>query len=341
MTQGAEEPPDESISWPRLTRKRKVSVSVILTCHNEELFIVQAVESVINQTASEAIKEIIIVNDGSTDGSTEVIAALVDREPRIHVLTTAGIGPSSARNLAIRHATGDFVAFLDGDDFWAEDKLERQLTAFDKGCKAALVYGDLVDFSAPDLSDAVPVAVGRYRADQCDTLPTYFLSDGPIVPSSIVMRRETIEDIGLFNETLRVGEDTEFCMRVAERWTFQHVAGALVYKRRHGSNTTRRLEALLPIAEHLTREWAIRRPELAHLARRRNARLYAKAGNDCVARGEKKRGAGLLLRAIRHDPLSWRVYVYIFLCALPKGLEPQARRAAKLLFYRAMRKKLC
>ncbi|MET3522188.1 glycosyltransferase family 2 protein [Mesorhizobium abyssinicae] len=318
-----------------------MSVSVILTCHNEELFIVQAVESVINQTASEAIKEIIIVNDGSTDGSTEVIAALVDREPRIHVLTTAGIGPSSARNLAIRHATGDFVAFLDGDDFWAEDKLERQLTAFDKGCKAALVYGDLVDFSAPDLSDAVPVAVGRYRADQCDTLPTYFLSDGPIVPSSIVMRRETIEDIGLFNETLRVGEDTEFCMRVAERWTFQHVAGALVYKRRHGSNTTRRLEALLPIAEHLTREWAIRRPELAHLARRRNARLYAKAGNDCVARGEKKRGAGLLLRAIWHDPLSWRVYVYIFLCALPKGLEPQARRAAKLLFYRAMRKKLC
>ncbi|MDX8538540.1 glycosyltransferase family 2 protein [Mesorhizobium abyssinicae] len=317
-----------------------MSVSVILTCHNEELFIVQAVESVINQTASEAIKEIIIVNDGSTDGSTEVIAALVDREPRIHVLTTAGIGPSSARNLAIRHATGDFVAFLDGDDFWAEDKLERQLTAFDKGCKAALVYGDLVDFSAPDLSDAVPVAVGRYRADQCDTLPTYFLSDGPIVPSSIVMRRETIEDIGLFNETLRVGEDTEFCMRVAERWTFQHVAGALVYKRRHGSNTTRRLEALLPIAEHLTREWAIRRPELAHLARRRNARLYAKAGNDCVARGEKKRGAGLLLRAIRHDPLSWRVYVYIFLCALPKGLEPQARRAAKLLFYRAMRIKL-
>ncbi|RRH92814.1 glycosyltransferase [Mesorhizobium tamadayense] len=318
-----------------------MSVSVILTCHNEERFIVQAVESVINQTASGGIREIIIVNDGSTDGSTEVIASLVDREPRIHVLTTAGIGPSSARNLAIRHATSDFIAFLDGDDFWAEDKLERQLTAFGNGCKAALVYGDLVDFSAPDLSDAVPVAVGRYRADQHDTLPTYFLLDGPIVPSSIVMRREIIEDIGLFNETIRVGEDTEFCMRVAERWTFQHVAGALVYKRRHGSNTTRRLDALLPVAEHLTREWVIRRPELAHLARRRNARLYAKAGNDCVAQGEKKRGARLLIRAILHDPLSWRVYVYIFLCALPAGMEPQVRRAAKLLFYRVMRKRLC
>ncbi|UVK41236.1 glycosyltransferase [Mesorhizobium sp. AR10] len=318
-----------------------MSVSVILTCHNEERFIVQAVESVINQTASGGIREIIIVNDGSTDGSTEVIASLVDREPRIHVLTTAGIGPSSARNLAIRHATGDFIAFLDGDDFWAEDKLERQLIAFDNGCKAALVYGDLVDFSAPDLSDAVPVAVGRYRADQCDTLPTYFLRDGPIVPSSIVMRREIVEDIGLFNETFRVAEDTEFCMRVAERWTFQHVAGALVYKRRHGSNTTRRLDSLLPVAELLTRQWVIRRPELAHLARRRNARLYAKAGNDCVAQGEKKRGARLLIRAILRDPLSWRVYVYIFLCALPTGIEPRVRRATKLLFYRAMRKKIC
>jgi glycosyltransferase involved in cell wall biosynthesis len=317
-----------------------MSVSVILTCHNEERFIVQAVESVINQTASSRIKEIIIVNDGSTDGSREVIASLADREPRIHVLTTVGIGLPSARNLAIRHATGDFIAILDGDDLWAEDKLERQLAAFGNGCKAGLVYGDFSDFSASDLSDALHVTVHRYRADQCDTLPKYFLLDGPIVPSSMVMRREVIEDIGLFNETFRVGEDTEFCLRVAERWTFQHVAGALVYKRRHGANMTRSLDALLPVAERLTREWMIRRPELAHLARRRNARFYAKAGNDCVAQGEKKRGTRLLIRAMRHDPLSWRVYVYIFLCALPRDMDPQVRRAAKLLFYRAWRKRL-
>ena len=95
-----------------------MSVSVMLTCHNGERFIVQAVESVINQTASSRIKEIIIVNDGSTDGSTEVIASLADREPRIHVLTTAGVGLPSARNLAIRHSTGDFISIQDGDDFW-------------------------------------------------------------------------------------------------------------------------------------------------------------------------------------------------------------------------------
>ncbi len=212
------------------------------------------------------------------------------------------------------------------------------MAVLDNGCKAGLVYGDFVDFSAPDLSDALHVAVRRYRADQCDTLPTYFLLDGPIIPSSLVMRREMVEDIGLFNEAFRTGEDTEFCLRAAERWTFQHVAEALVYKRRHGSNLTRRLDALLPVAERLTREWVMRRPELTHLARRRNARLYAKAGNDCVAQGEKKRGARLLIRAMWHDPLSWRVYVCILLCALPRGMEPQVRRAAKLLFYRALRK---
>lgn len=318
-----------------------MSVSVILTCHNEERFIVQAVESVINQTASSSIKEIIIVNDGSTDGSSELIASLADREPRIHVLTAAGVGVPSARNLAIRHAAGDFIAILDGDDFWAEDKLERQLAVFSKGCNAGLVYGDFVDFSAPDLSDAQHVTVRRYRADQRDTLATYFLFDGPIVPSSVVMRREIVEDIGLFDEAFSVGEDTEFCMRAAERWTFQHVPGALVYKRRHGSNITRRLDALLPVAERLTREWVVRRPELAHLARRRNARSYAKAGNDCVAKGEKKRGAHLLIRAIGQDPLSWRVYVYFLLCGLPGGMDPPVRRTAKLLFHRILRKRLC
>ena len=69
-----------------------MSVSVIMRCHNEARFIVQAVESVINRTASSRIKEIIIVNDGSTDGSAELIASLAAREPRIRVLTSAATG---------------------------------------------------------------------------------------------------------------------------------------------------------------------------------------------------------------------------------------------------------
>ena len=154
------------------------------------------------------------------------------------------------------------------------------------------------------------------------------------------MRREAVEDVGFFNDTYQTGGDTEYVLRIAERWTFQYAAGGLVYKRRHGMNLTRRLDALLPQTKRLTREWAARRPELATLERRRIARLYAKAGNDCVAQGERQRGVRLLVRAMWHDPLSWRIYVGILLCALPKGIEPRVRRAAKLVFY-AVRKGLC
>jgi glycosyltransferase involved in cell wall biosynthesis len=249
-----------------------------------------------------------------------------------------GVGPSSARNLAIRHASGDFIAILDGDDFWAEDKLERQMAVFDSGCSAGLVYGDFVDISAPDLSDAHLIKVRCYHATQSDTLLAYFLHDGPIIPSSIILRREIIEDVGQFNEAYRTGEDTDFVLRVAERGTFQYVADAYVYKRRHGANLTRRLDAILPTFEYLTEEWIVRWPELAPFVRRRKARLYAKAGNDCVALGEKRRAASMLFRAILFNPLSWRVYVYFFLCALPRGVEPSVRRAAKQLFYRAWAK---
>jgi glycosyltransferase involved in cell wall biosynthesis len=311
-----------------------MSVSVIMTCHNEERFIAQAVESVLNQTALHRIGEIIIVNDGSTDGSAAVIAALAEKEPRIVVLTANGVGLPAARNLAIKQAAGDYIAILDGDDFWAADKLERQLTIFDAGCEAGLLYSDYVDFSAQDRSDVLHVRVRRYHAGQKDTLVSYFRHDGPIVPSTLLLRRDLLNDIGLFNESYLVYEDTEFYLRAAERWTFQHVPGALTYKRRHGGNITRRLDALLPTTERITREWAARRSELAPLARRRMARCYAKAGNDCVSQGERCRGLTLLSRALRGNPLFWRIYLYFGLAAIPGSLECRIRRAAKLLFHR-------
>ncbi len=315
-----------------------MSVSVIMTCHNEERFIAQAVESVPNQTALHRVGEIIIVNDGSTDGSAAVIEALAEKEPRMAILKAHGIGPAAARNLAIKRATGDYVAILDGDDFWADDKLERQLSVLDGGCRAGVFYGDIVDFSAPDLANALQVRVRRYHSNQQDTLATYFRHDGPIFPSTVLMRRALLEDVGLFNESYPAYEETEFFLRAAERWTFQHVAGALTYKRRHGGNLTGRLDALLPAAERLTQEWAERRPELARLARRRTARCYAKAGNECVARGERKQGLHFLKRALWSTPFSWRLYLYFLLAATPVALQGRIRRTAKVLFHRSWRR---
>ena len=129
-----------------------MSVSVVMTCHNEDGMIEQAVRSVEAQTAFEDILEIIVVNDGSRDGSELVLERLAGAIEKLRLIETPGLGQSAARNRALREARGEFIAILDGDDFWTPEKLERQLPAFARSGRIGLVYGDFVDFSRDDAS---------------------------------------------------------------------------------------------------------------------------------------------------------------------------------------------
>ena len=89
------------------------------------------------------------------------------------------------------------------------------------------------------------VRVRRFHSTQRDTLEDYFVHDGPIVPSAMLIRASVFEDVGLFDATMKVSEDTEMCLRIAERWQFQHVPGGLTRKRRHGRNATNRLDVFI------------------------------------------------------------------------------------------------
>jgi glycosyltransferase involved in cell wall biosynthesis len=309
-------------------------ISVIMTCHNEARYITQAVESVFSQTAADAILEVLVVNDGSKDDSAEKLAQLQARFPKLRVMERGGIGPSAARNIAIAQTHGDLIAVLDGDDYWLPEKISRQLPVFDDP-RVGLCYTDFVDFTQDDAADALFVSVRRFTADQEDTLETYFVHDGPVIPSTAIIRRAVFDDVGLLDEDLRVGEDTDICLRIAERWRFQHVPGALTFKRRHPHNLTRRLDALLPVAVKLTEKFSSRNPCLKPLSGRRMARRLARAGNDCAQHGELGLGARHLLGAIRHDPLFWRPYVYLTLLPVPKHWSGRVRKTLKKLFHRA------
>ena len=210
-----------------------MSVSVVITCHNEERTIEQAVRSVEAQTAFDAIDEIIVVNDGSRDGSEVVLERLADEMEKLRIIEASGLGQSAARNRALREARADLIAILDGDDFWTPEKLACQLPAFARNGNIGLVYGDFVDFSRDDATDGRIIAVRRFDPESSHQLRDYFVHDGPIMPSTAVIRRSVFDDVGLFDESLRIGEDTEFCLRVAEKWRFCHVPGAFTFKRRH------------------------------------------------------------------------------------------------------------
>jgi glycosyltransferase involved in cell wall biosynthesis len=297
-----------------------LSVSVAMTCHDEERTIERAVRSVEAQTIFDSVEEIIVVDDGSRDGSRLVLERLDNEIKKLKVIETPGLGLPAARNCAVREASGEFTAILDGDDFWRSEKLERQLPAFDRSGNIGLVYGDFVDFSCDDAADGRLVTVRRFHPESPNQLRDYFVHDGPIMPSTVVVRRAVFDDVGLFDESLRIGEDTEFFLRVAETWRFCHVPSAITFKRRHSSQMSARLDVLLPNAARVTQRFAARHPELRNYADRRMARLHAKVSVDCAMRGEWRNAVRHDLRAISLAPLYTRAWASLILMVAPASV---------------------
>jgi glycosyltransferase involved in cell wall biosynthesis len=303
-----------------------------MTCHNEERTIEQAVRSVEAQTTFDSVVEILVVNDGSQDGSKAVLEPLADEIEKLRIIKTRGLGQSAARNSGVREAKGEFIALLDGDDFWGSEKLERQLPAFARNTRIGLVYGDFVDFSRDDAMDGRVVTVRRFHPESPHHLREYFVHDGPIVPSTLVVRRAVFDDVGLFDESLQIAEDTEFCLRVAERWRFCHVPGAFTFKRRHSGQASHRLDVFLPNAAVVTERVCERQPEFNALAGRRMARLHAKVSVDCAMRRDRRQALRHDFRAISLAPLyRRRAWASTVLLAAPTSVVR--------LFYKGLKRR--
>jgi glycosyltransferase involved in cell wall biosynthesis len=297
-----------------------MSVSVVITCHNDERTIEKAVRSVATQTAFDRVLEILVVDDGSNDGSRTLLEDLAPKVAKLRILETPNVGAAGARNAGLREARGLFVALLDGDDYWASEKLTLQLPAFSRGNNIGLVYGDFIDFSRDDAADGRIITVRRFDHTSPHQLRDYFLHDGPIMPSTAILRRAVIKDVGLFNESLLICEDTEFCLRVAEKWRFCHVSGALTFKRRHPGRISSRVDGFLPNNAVLTQEVSARHPELRRFAGRRMARGHVKASIDCKLKREWRRAVRHGITAIRLAPLYWRAWANLFLVLAPAAV---------------------
>jgi GT2 family glycosyltransferase len=290
-------------------------VSVCITCHNEAEYIEAAIRSVLEQTAIDRIREIIVVDDGSTDESGRRIRALSTGDARLVHVSQRNQGLPAARNAAMRRATGRYIAFLDGDDFWDTRKTALQLAAFEDPA-IGLAYSDYVDFQADRAASRMLICVRRFSGHGPGLACEFFVHDGPIMPSSVMIRREVLAAIGGFDERYRIGEDTDYWLRVAlSGFRFQHVPGGLVYKRRHDRNLTRDLERFVGVFEEQTYRYAEQHDFLRPLTARRLSRRYAKIGQSLLVSGRLGRASAYLVQALRHD--MWNVRAYAYACSLP------------------------
>ncbi len=300
--------------------------SVILTCYNEGDKILDALKSVLAQTAFDRIVEIIVVDDGSTDDSADLVDALVATEPKLSLIRSQNGGVSSARNRALARVCGTYVAFLDGDDLWQEEKLERQLPSFDSHPAVGLVYSDFYEFDGGKPNDLDRAHALSYRADDSNLLAEYYLRDAPVMPSTMIVRKAVFDELGGFNESLPMNEDTEFCLRVAEKFNFHHIPQALVKKRRHAGSLSSQQDRLWPYNIRLTDEFAERNPSLKPLARKRLALRAAKVGWGMIQIGDRLAAAKFLVRSLRYDPRQIRAYAYVGLAIVPRIVAIRTHR---------------
>lgn len=198
-------------------------VSVVVPTHERAVLVERALASIEAQTRP--AEEILVVDDGSSDGTAERLA---ERFPRVTVLGQPHRGVSAARNRGIRRARGEWIALLDSDDEWLEDKLEAQLAAL--GSSGRLIcHADEIW-----IRDGQRVNPGRRHAKRAGRIYRQCLELCAISPSAAVVHRTVFEHVGLFDESLPVCEDYDLWLRVTATHPVALVERPLVVK--HGGH---------------------------------------------------------------------------------------------------------
>lgn len=196
-------------------------ISTIIPCHNGDRYLAAAIGSVMNETYRPV--EVIVVDDGSTDRSGDVARGFGDAI-RYHRQPHSGSG--AARNCGIELAGGDFLAFLDADDLWVEDKLARQMAALTADPSLGIVCGHAELFVSPELPDEVKA---RVRVDQ-RRMPAQ-------LPGALLVRRAVFERVGAYSSQFTTATEMDWFMRATEQGVKTLMLPAVVLKRRiHATN---------------------------------------------------------------------------------------------------------
>ena len=198
-------------------------VSVVVPVYNRAAYVGEAIESALAQTLP--VHELIVVDDGSSDASVEVVERYA--RPELRVLHQAHAGIGAARNRGLAAATGELIAFLDSDDLWERDKLALQVAALRESEAVQLVFGQLIEFLSPDRA----ADLGGSLRVTADPVPGR-------CATTLLARRGAVERLGPFDERLRVGEFIDWMARAADLGLESLMLGAVVARRRiHGGNT--------------------------------------------------------------------------------------------------------
>jgi glycosyltransferase involved in cell wall biosynthesis len=211
-------------------------VTVVIPVYNGERFLGEAIESVLDQDYEPV--EIVVVDDGSTDGSSEVAA----RYDEVTLIRQENQGQAVARNVAIEAGSGEFVALLDADDQMAPGRLSTQISALKDNPAAGGVLGRQRVFVEQGASPMAWMSDPRAALDVegADAMEAEVSGVTPFYPPpTLTVRRSVFDQLGYFDPAFRMGEDVDFILRFQDAGIALETRDDLVlYRRVHGSNLT-------------------------------------------------------------------------------------------------------
>ncbi len=214
-----------------------VTVSVVIPVFNQERYLALAIDSVLAQTYRDL--ELIVVDDGSTDGTLEVIRGYGSR---IRALRKPNGGNASALNLGIQEASGEWIAWLSSDDLWEPNKLNRQMEAAQALPSTEFVFTDDVIID----SEGMVLERRHFSLPSSKTMRLLKLARGCFIDgSSVLIHRNVFRRVGLFDEGDRLTSDYDLWLRVVKDCDMIHIPEPLVRYRVHGAQASKNHEAMM------------------------------------------------------------------------------------------------
>lgn len=240
--------------------------------HNGALYIGAAIDSALGQT--HANLEVIVVDDGSTDGTRRIVEERASRDGRVRVVAQSNRGVAAARNRAIEEARGAFIAPLDADDLWDPAKIARQVARMNDAI--GLVYCWWVSFDV----DGTPLDASPrwdFEGHRADLLVEVNYTGNASVP---LYRRRNLESAGGYDESLRARgaegcEDWDLALKIAERSEVAVVPAVLAGYRRHPGSMSKRHQRMWRSHELMLQAARVRRPDLRRAVLRQSRRQFA------------------------------------------------------------------
>ena len=203
-------------------------ISVVVTTYNRPKYLSETLDAIFSQTHKNF--EVILVDDGSKDNYVD---AYSEKYPELIIIKKVNAGHGAARNTGVAHSSGEWVAFCDDDDVWLPEKLERQVEAIDYDAEAGLIHGRIEHIDADGKRLKTETLVDGY----------YYYRRGHVFLKAIevvlvksptpIIKRTVFDEIGGFNEQIRVGEDVDFFMKAAFYTKFLYLDVVLAKYRTH------------------------------------------------------------------------------------------------------------